>query len=102
MGNCKQNGHCANAFRSAYDNVVHCRVQADGAKKWDFCAHQYLCNRSRRYELDVSASQCALLREPKEETKQKKSTTREKKSSEPKKKKASESQISEQASDRKD
>ena len=49
---------CRYAYRKPGSNAVHCRIQRDEAKQWDFCAHQYYCAKSKRYELSCDA--CAL------------------------------------------
>ena len=58
-------GACQYAYRKPGKDTVHCSIQTAQAKKWDFCAHQYLCNQSRRYEMNADANGCALPKKTK-------------------------------------
>lgn len=51
---------CESAYRKAGKNTVHCMIQTENGGKWDFCAHQYLCLQSNRYELSKTAAACTI------------------------------------------
>lgn len=51
---------CSYAYRKTGHDTVHCTIQKEQAKKWDFCAHQYYCRNSGRYELNADAHGCAI------------------------------------------
>lgn len=55
--NCDSKGVCKYAYRKAGRNTLHCEKQKSG--QWDFCAHQYLCQRSGHYELSREANDCS-------------------------------------------
>ena len=50
--------NCPFAYRKNGDVSLHCR-KLDG-KPSDYCAHQYLCNRSRKWEVSPKAAKCPL------------------------------------------
>lgn len=58
-----QKGACDRAVRKPGSNAVHCTIQAERGGQWDFCAHQYYCNQSRRWEMTSQATRCPLREE---------------------------------------
>lgn len=54
---CSEKYTCEEAYRSG-GNAVRCRLQQGG--KWNFCAHQYMCAVSNRYEVGKGAVSCGL------------------------------------------
>lgn len=79
-------GNCANAYRKPGSNAVHCKIQAERGGQWDFCAHQYYCNQSRRWEMTAQANRCPLPEEAaakKKTSPGKKKTAKQAKESEP-------------------
>lgn len=54
---CSEKGSCVFSFRKG-GNAVHCQIQAQNGGKWDFCAHQYFCRNTNRYELSKQANMC--------------------------------------------
>ncbi len=58
-------GTCEYAYRKPGCDTVHCSIQKAQARKWDFCAHQYLCNQTRRYEMNTDATACTLPKKAK-------------------------------------
>ena len=57
---CRTTGNCEHAYRKPGKNTVHCMIQMEKKSKWDFCAHQYFCSQSQRYELSVEANDCPV------------------------------------------
>lgn len=50
--------NCPHAYRKPGDVSVHCRRLAD--KKQDYCAHQYLCNMTRKWEVSDKGRTCVV------------------------------------------
>lgn len=57
---CGPKGKCAQAYRKPGKNSVHCNIQTAKGGQWDFCAHQYLCQRTGKWELTAEATVCPL------------------------------------------
>lgn len=57
---CGAKGTCEHAYRKPGKDTLHCDIQTAQGGRWDFCAHQYLCTNSRRYELSKEATDCPL------------------------------------------
>lgn len=51
---------CPYAERPSNALPVRCEIQHDNKSKWDFCAHQYSCRVTGRYELTAEATTCKL------------------------------------------
>ena len=64
---CGPRGQCKHAYRKPGKNTLHCDIQTKQGGKWDFCAHQYLCGMTKRYELSREANSCPM---PKKEAKE--------------------------------
>lgn len=53
--------NCPYAYRKSGDVSVHCRVLTeDKNSSQDYCAHQYLCNMSRRWEVSTKGQTCTV------------------------------------------
>lgn len=57
---CGPKGKCEQAYRKPGKNSVHCKIQTANGGKWDFCAHQYFCPNSNRWELNAEANKCPM------------------------------------------
>lgn len=57
---------CAYAYRKIGDVSLHCRFQSDRGDRHDWCAHQYLCKRTKRWEVSDGASKCEIRNQDKE------------------------------------
>lgn len=55
--------NCPHAFRKPGDVSLHCKKLA-GGKFSDYCAHQYLCHQTKRWEATKVAKDCPLRPEP--------------------------------------
>lgn len=53
-------GGCRYAYRKGGSDAAHCRLQTGNGRKWDFCAFQYFCGQTRRYEVSDGAKTCKL------------------------------------------
>jgi hypothetical protein len=51
--------NCPFAYRKNGDVSLHCRKLA-GEKGGDFCAHQYLCNITRKWEVSPQGKRCPV------------------------------------------
>lgn len=51
---------CKYAYRKAGDVSLHCRILEKKERERDWCAHQYLCKRTRRWEVSGGAIQCEI------------------------------------------
>lgn len=49
--------NCPNAFRKLRDVAIHCKL-LNGAN--DYCAHQYYCPNTGRWEATTLANECPL------------------------------------------
>lgn len=67
---CGQKGNCDKAYRKPGKNTLHCEIQTANGGKWDFCAHQYFCQNSKRYELSKEANDCPLPQKEAEKAKE--------------------------------
>lgn len=56
--------NCPSAFRRPGDKSVQCRKVAEENPdaKWTFCAHQYFCSMSGRFEAAKSPKDCVYRR----------------------------------------
>lgn len=52
--------NCEYAYRKNGDVSLHCRVLAGKGERRDWCAHQYLCKRSRMWEVSDGAARCEI------------------------------------------
>lgn len=77
--NCGPRGKCEKAYRKPGRDTVHCEIQTEKGGKWDFCAHQYFCQRTQKYELSREANECPMLKKEAEKTVSKPKKTAEKK-----------------------
>ena len=50
-------------FRKPGRNTAHCRALAERGQSNDFCAMQYFCGVTGRWELKPEAAQCILTEE---------------------------------------
>jgi hypothetical protein len=57
---CSTTGNCQQAYRKGGSNAVHCKIQQERGGKWDFCAYQYFCKKSNRYEMSAEVAKCRL------------------------------------------
>ena len=55
--------NCPYGYRRPGDVSVHCKVLEAQKKSNDYCAHQYLCNRSRRWEVSPQGAFCPVREE---------------------------------------
>lgn len=56
--------HCPFAFRKSGDTNVMCRKIAENPNsKWIFCAHQYYCGQTRRWEATKNKGDCPLRKD---------------------------------------
>ena len=51
-------GNCKHAYRKPGRKEVFCEIQSKMGKPFDFCAHQYMCSRTKQYELNENAADC--------------------------------------------
>ena len=52
--------NCEYAYRKNGDVSLHCRILAEQDDRRDWCAHQYLCKRSRMWEASDDAGRCEI------------------------------------------
>ncbi len=52
--------HCEYAYRKPGDVSLHCKRLSRDGKMSDYCAHQYLCNQTRRWEVSPQGRDCPL------------------------------------------
>lgn len=52
------NGTCKHAYRKPGRKEIFCEIQHKEGKPFDFCAHQYMCGRTKQYELNENAADC--------------------------------------------
>lgn len=55
--------HCAHAYHKPGDVSLHCRILEKKDEKRDWCAHQFLCKRTRQWEVSDGAIQCEIRRQ---------------------------------------
>lgn len=65
MGCGRMNGKCEYAYRKNGDVSLHCRYLTQNGARHDWCAHQYLCGRTRRWEVSEGAYGCDVRKEKK-------------------------------------
>ena len=77
---CGPRGACKLMYRKPGKDTAHCKVQAEKGGQWDFCAHQYFCHRTNKWELTDKANACPLAAEtPVKQAEPKKKTAKKKK-----------------------
>lgn len=54
---------CRYACRVKGDVSVHCRILQERGARHDYCAHQYLCNRTKRWETSQEAISCEIAKQ---------------------------------------
>ena len=54
---------CRYAYRVSGDVSVHCRVLQEKGARHDYCVHQYLCNRTKRWETSKDDRSCETSRQ---------------------------------------
>ena len=59
------NGTCEFSYRKNGDASLHCRFQSDRGDRHDWCAHQYLCARTKRWEVSDGAARCEIRKQDK-------------------------------------
>lgn len=57
---------CKYAYRVIGDVSLHCMAQKESGARHDYCAHQYLCAQTRRWEVSSGAGKCEILQNEKE------------------------------------
>lgn len=53
---------CPYAFRKRTDKSVHCKHLVN--ENFDYCAHQYMCPNTKRWEASPWAEDCPLRKKP--------------------------------------
>ena len=51
---------CEYAYRKNGDVSLHCRYLTEKKARHDWCAHQYLCSRTKKWEVSNGASHCKI------------------------------------------
>lgn len=52
---------CAKAYRKAGDAALHCTAVPD--KRTDYCAHQFLCQKTGKWEVSPVGAHCPLKKQ---------------------------------------
>lgn len=55
-------GKCQHAFRKNADASLHCDLLSGKDNRRDWCAHQYLCKRTKMWEVSDGACECEILK----------------------------------------
>lgn len=54
-------GHyCKYAYRKNGDVSLHCRCLTEKGERHDWCAHQYLCARTKKWEVSDGEAHCKI------------------------------------------
>lgn len=53
-------GTCEYAYRKNGDVSLHCRYLTEKKARHDWCAHQYLCGRTKKWEVSAESSHCKI------------------------------------------
>lgn len=51
---------CEYAYRKNGDVSLHCRYLTEKKARHDWCAHQYLCARTKKWEVSAESSHCKI------------------------------------------
>lgn len=51
---------CEYAYRKNGDVSLHCRYLTEKKARHDWCAHQYLCGRTKKWEVSADSSHCKI------------------------------------------
>lgn len=62
----KEKVNCPYVFRKPGRNTAHCRALAERGQSNDFCAMQYFCRVTDRWELKPEAARCILTENERE------------------------------------
>ena len=52
--------YCEYAYRKNGDVSLHCRYLTEKGERHDWCAHQYLCARTKKWEVSDGEAHCKM------------------------------------------